>query len=91
MGSRKLTVGESKILVLIQEEYGPQNAEKDVVFSDEGEALIFARDEHGIPYKLISLTNVATMCENGTIHSVQELISEWIHIPNKKKNVGNKE
>jgi hypothetical protein len=84
MRNRKLTVGESKILVLIQEEYGPQNTEKDVVFSDNGEAVIFARDEHGIPYKLISLTNVAAMCENGTIRSEKELISEWIHVPNKK-------
>jgi hypothetical protein len=84
MRTRKLTIGESKILVLIQEEYGLQNTEKDVVFSDEGEAVIFARDTHGIPYKLISLTNVAAMCENGTIRSVQELISQWIHIPEKK-------
>jgi hypothetical protein len=84
MRNRKLTIGESKILVLIQEEYGPQNNEKDVVFSDDGEAVIFARDEHGIPYRLISLTSVAAMCENGTIRSVQELISNWIHVPNKK-------
>jgi hypothetical protein len=81
MGRKKLTIGESKILALIQEEYGPQNTEKDVFYSDKGEAVIFAKDMLGLPYKLINLTNVATMCENGTIKSEKELISKWIHIP----------
>ncbi len=84
MGSRKLTIGESKILALIQEEYGPQNTQKDVFFSDKGEAEIFAKDIHGMPYKLIVLTNVAAMCENGIIKSEEELISKWIRIPNDK-------
>jgi hypothetical protein len=84
MGRRKLTIGESKILALIQEEYGPQNTEKDVFYSDKGEAAIFAKDIHGMPYKLIVLTNVAAMCENGTISSEQELISKWIRIPDDK-------
>jgi hypothetical protein len=81
MGSRKLTLGEEKILALVQEEYGPQNTKKDVLYSDNGEAMIFAKDEHGVPYKLIDLTNVAAMCENGTIKSEQELLSKWIRIP----------
>jgi hypothetical protein len=84
MVRRKLTTGELKILALIQEEYGAQNTQKDVLFSDKGEAVIFAKDIHGMPYKLIDLTSVATMCENGTINSEQELISKWIHIPDNK-------
>ncbi|MGD1119075.1 MAG: hypothetical protein ABR886_06265 [Dehalococcoidales bacterium] len=84
MGKKKLTIGESKILALIQEEYGPQNTEKDVIRSDSGEAVIFAKDVNGVPYKLINLTNVAAMCENGTIKSEQELISKWIHISDDK-------
>ena len=84
MGSRKLTIGESKILALVQEEYGPQNTQKDAFFSDKGEAEIFAKDIHGMPYKLIVLTNVAAMCENGTIKSEEELISKWIRIPSDK-------
>jgi hypothetical protein len=55
-----------------------------VLFSDHGEAMIFAKDEHGVPYKLINLTNVAAMCENGTIKSEQELLSKWIRIPYEK-------
>jgi hypothetical protein len=81
MKRRKLSTGESKILTLIQEEYGTQNTEKDVIYSDNGEAVIFAKDIHGVPYKMIDLTNVAAMCENGTISSEQELISKWIRIP----------
>jgi hypothetical protein len=84
MKRRKLTIGESKILALIQEEYGPQNTEKDVIYSDKGEAIIFAKDIHGVPYKLIDLTNVAAMCENGIINSEHELISRWIRIPDDK-------
>jgi len=84
MRTRKLTIGELKILALIQEEYGPQNTQKDVLFSDKGEAVIFTKDIHGMPYKLIALTNVAAMCENGTIKSEEELISKWIRIPNDK-------
>jgi hypothetical protein len=84
MGKRKLTIGESKVLALIQEEYGPQNTQKDVFFSDKDEAVIFAKDIDGMPYKLIDLTNVAAMCENGTINSEQELISQWIRIPDDK-------
>jgi hypothetical protein len=82
MGRKKLTIGEEKILAVVQDEYGPQNTQKDVIYSDQGDAMVFAKDEHGVPYKLINLTVVAAMCENGTIKSEQELLSKWICIPN---------
>jgi len=82
MGRKRLTDGETKILVLIQEEYGPQNSERDVVYANNGDAMIFAKDPNGVPYKLIDLTDVAAKCENGTIKSEQELISKYIRIPN---------
>jgi hypothetical protein len=82
MGRKKLTIGEEKILAVVQDQYGEQNSQKDVIYSDEGNAMIFAKDEHGVPYKLIDLTAVAAMCENGTIKSERELLSKWICTPN---------
>jgi hypothetical protein len=44
MNQRTLTVGETAILTLIQQGYGPQNAADKVLFTNRNEAVIFGRN-----------------------------------------------
>jgi hypothetical protein len=67
---RSLTEGESFVLKQILEMYGERNTEDDVFFSDIGEAVLFVKDRNGIQVLMAVLTNLAAMCEDGTIGSL---------------------
>jgi hypothetical protein len=81
---RKLTGGEIHILELIQQEYGSQNTEEGVFFTDKDEAVIFIKALDGTSPMLTVLTNLAKWYEDGTIANDDELINEWLRIPNRK-------
>jgi hypothetical protein len=66
------------VLAQIQDIYGPQNEESDVFFSGPDEAVIFVRDRTGANVGVVVLTNVAQMCEDGTITSLDELRRHWL-------------
>ncbi len=75
---RALTHGERFVLQQIQDMYGPQNSENEVFFSDLDEAVIFVTDRRGVQGMVAVLTNLASMYEDGTIRSVEELRSQWL-------------
>ena len=47
------------MLRMIQEEYGPQNSEQEVFFTDADEAAIFVKAQDGTTPILVVLTNLA--------------------------------
>ncbi len=79
MKRRTLTVGEAKILRMIQEEYGPQNTEKDVFFSEKDEAVLFVKAREGTSPIAVVLTNLAAWRQDGTIANDDVLRKEWLH------------
>jgi hypothetical protein len=79
MTRRKLTDEENKILRMIQEEYGFQNTEQDVFFSDKDDAVIFVKASDGTMPIMIVLTNLVLFRKEGIIASDEELRSKWLH------------
>lgn len=78
MKQRKLTAEEINILKIIQQEYGSQNTEKDVFFTDNDEAAIFVKASDGTTPVMVVLTNLAAWRKDGTITSDDELRNEWL-------------
>jgi hypothetical protein len=73
---RPLTEGELMVLRLIQETWGAQNSEADVVFMDEGPAQgawVFVRPEDGPGSGAINLTNTSAWYKGGT-YSHEDLL-----------------
>ncbi len=58
MKRRTLTIGETEILRMVQEEYGPQNTEKEVFFSEADEAVLFVKARDGTSPIMVVLTNL---------------------------------
>jgi hypothetical protein len=78
---RKLTIGEVRILKLVQDLYGDQNTEEEVFFPSEKEAVIFVKAADGSSSLAVHLSNLAEWRSNGTIASDEELIKNWLMIP----------
>ena len=79
MKRRTLTVGEAEILRMVQEEYGPQNTEKEVFFSEANEAVLFVKARDGTSPIMVVLTNLAVWRQDGTIANDDVLKKEWLH------------
>lgn len=58
---RPLTPDESRILELLQDNYGPQNNLDAVFFPDGGGAAIFVKDINGVMGILVSLTGTSML------------------------------
>ena len=67
MVSRPLTSAERDILQIAQQHLGPQNTERDVFFTDDGGAAVFAKNQHGSPCIMLHLTNLAAFIRDGQI------------------------
>jgi hypothetical protein len=67
-------------LKLIQDHYGSRNKEDEVFFSDDGEAVLFVKDESGSMPLMANLTNLASWCADGTIPTEEELLREWLRV-----------
>jgi hypothetical protein len=81
MKRRKLSAGEAEILRLVQEEYGTQNTEQDVFFTDADEAALFVKGRDGTSPIMVVLTNLAAWRKDGTIASNDALREEWLRVP----------
>ena len=80
MHKRLLTAGETALLAIIQQGYGPQNDTGKVFFTDNDEALIFVRASDGTFKLMANLSNLAAWRANGTIASDEELKREWLQL-----------
>lgn len=82
-GSRRpLSDGERCVLAEVQRYFGAHNAEADVFFSEQNEAVIFAKDASGEQQVCVVLTNLAKWLADGTIPSVDAL-RDWLGVPAK--------
>jgi hypothetical protein len=79
MHRRVLTAGETAVLTMIQEGYGPQNSTDEVVFTDADEAVIFVKASKGTSPMMANLSNLAAWRANGTISSDDEL-KKWLRL-----------
>jgi hypothetical protein len=77
--SRPLTDGESFVLALLQESYGPRNTTDEVFLSDQNEAIIFVKDTAGHSPVCVNLTVCASLHEGGAI-TLEELKKDWLQI-----------
>lgn len=78
MSKRVLTPGETAVLTIIQEEYGPQNGIDQVFFPTEDEAVIFVRTSNGTSVMMAHLSNLAAFRADGIISSDDELRTKWL-------------
>jgi hypothetical protein len=65
---------------MVQEEYGPQNTEQEVFFSEADEAVLFVKARDGTSPIAVVLTNLAAWRQDGTIANDDELRKEWLHV-----------
>lgn len=68
---RPLTPGELSILSIAREHLGPQNSERDVFFTDDGGAAIFAKKPNGSPCIMLHLTNLAAFIRDGHMSAAE--------------------
>jgi hypothetical protein len=80
MRRRVLNAGETAILAVIQQGYGPQNTADSVFFTERDEAAIFVKAADGTSPLMVNLSNLATLRANGAISSDDELKSEWLRL-----------
>jgi hypothetical protein len=80
MPRRVLTDGETVILTMIQQGYGPQNSIDEVFFTDTDEAVIFVRASDGTSPVMANLSNLAAWRADGTISSDDELKRDWLRL-----------
>jgi tetratricopeptide (TPR) repeat protein len=73
--TRRLTEPEEALLRAIEARYGPQRRDK-LIFND-GQALIFVKNEDGDWRVTVNLTVTAEMLADGTIPDLQDHMSEW--------------
>ncbi len=62
---RLLTSDELSILQMARQHLGPQNSERDVFFTADGGAAIFAKRRDGSPCVMLHLTNLAMFLRDG--------------------------
>jgi hypothetical protein len=80
MHQRVLTAGETAVLAMIQQGYGPQNSAERVFFTNAGEAVISVEASDGTSPLIANLSNLAAWRADGTISSDDELKSEWLRL-----------
>jgi hypothetical protein len=80
MPKRDLTDGETAILTIIQQGYGPHNGIHNVFFSPADEAVIFVRLENGMSKVMANLSTLAARRADGTIPSDEELKVKWLRL-----------
>jgi hypothetical protein len=80
MIQRVLNAGESAILAMIQQGYGPQNSADTVFFTKADEAVIMVKASDGTSHMMANLSNLATWRADGTISSDDELKSKWLRL-----------
>ena len=78
--SRGLTEEEFRILEMIQDHYGSMNRVDAVMWTDEGEAVLWVKACDGSCPLVVNLTNLAAWIADGTIPNDKELKREWLHI-----------
>jgi hypothetical protein len=80
MYPRVLSAGEIAVLTIIQQGYGPQNSAGEVLFTEEGQAVIWVKASDGKSPLMANLTNLAAWRADGTISSDEELKSQWLRL-----------
>jgi hypothetical protein len=80
MPPRDLTPGETAVLAIIQEGYGPQNGSDKVFFTDTNEAVIFVRSSDGTSPVAANLSNLAAWRASGIISSDDDLKRDWLRL-----------
>lgn len=80
MNRRVLTAGESAILAMIQQGYGPQNSADKVFFTKADEAVVSVEASDGTSALMANLSNLAAWRADGTIASDEELKSRWLRL-----------
>ncbi len=80
MQRRALSDGESAVLILIQQGYGPQNEIDKVFFTKADQAVIFVEASDGTSQIMANLSNLAAWRANGTIASDDELKTKWLRL-----------
>jgi hypothetical protein len=80
MQRRALNAGETAILAMIQQGYGPQNSVDTVFFTKADEAVIMVKASDGTSPLMANLSNLATWRADGTISSDDKLKSEWLRL-----------
>lgn len=77
---RPLTNGETAILTMIQQGYGPQNTPDLVFFTNSDEAVLFVKATDGASPLMANLTNLAAWRADGTVRSDEELRKQWLRL-----------
>jgi len=80
MPRRVLTEGETAVLTIIQEGYGPHHTVNRVFFSPADEAVIFVRLTNGMSVVMANLSHLAARRADGTISSEEELRVKWLRL-----------
>lgn len=80
MHRRILNAGETSILAMIQQGYGPQNSADAVFFTKADDAVIMVKASDGTSPLMANLSNLATWRANDTISSDDELKSECLQL-----------
>jgi len=80
MPRRILTDGETSVLTIIQQGYGPHNSIDSVFFSPANEAVMFVRLSNGMSIVMANLSNLAAWRADGTIPSDDELRTKWLRL-----------
>jgi hypothetical protein len=80
MPRRVLTDGETAVLAIIAQGYGPQNCVERVYFSPANEAVIFVKLANGMNTLFANLSNLAAWRADGTIASDDELKTKWLQL-----------
>ena len=80
MPKRILTDGETSVLAIIQQGYGPHNSSDRVFFSPANEAVMFVRLSNGMSIVMANLSNLAAWRADGTISSDDELRTKWLRL-----------
>ena len=77
MHRRVLTAGETAILAMIQQGYGPRNGADGVFFTNAGEAVILVKVDGTSPL-MANLSSLAAWRADGTISSDDESKRDWL-------------
>ena len=77
---RPLSIAESRILRLVRELYGSRNTAQRVIFTDSGDAVIWAEEDDGSIPIVVNLTNVARFAEMDHL-SDEQTTEQWLRVP----------
>jgi hypothetical protein len=84
MRRRVLTAGETVVLAMIQQGYGPQNSVDNVLFTNTGEAVISVKASDRTSPLMANLSNLAAWRADGTISTDDELKRDWLRLANSQ-------